>query len=310
MVPGRLYKAFTPTPCLFIKFLRSSSYTFLHRTIGRAVLRRPGPRVGAGRFYKNKETEQIMNNSVFTLVTPIVLLALASPLHAQQTPPEHAISANTALTSDYRYRGISQTRLQPALQGGADYTHNPSGLYAGAWLSTINWTKDAGGDGDVELDVYAGKRGQLGAGIAYDAGVLAYVYPGNGLKHLAGFANADTAEIYGQLGYGPAYAKYSLALTKLFGFVDSRRSGYLDLGANVDLGGGLALNLHAGRQEVRHNAQASYTDYKVGLTKELGLASLALAFVGTTAGEAAYASPANGKFLGRKALVASVSKTF
>jgi len=248
-----------------------------------------------------------MRKTVFTLA---ILPVLAAPLHAQEVQPDNAVSVNAAVVSDYRYRGISQTRLQPALQGGADYTHNPSGLYAGTWLSTIKWARDAGGGGDAEWDLYAGKRGQLGGGVGYDAGVLAYVYPANGLKDVPGFADADTAEIYGQLGYGPAYAKYSLALTNLFGFMDSRHSGYLDLGANLDLGGGLTLNLHAGRQDVRNNDPASYTDYKLGLTRDLGVASLALAFVGTNAGKAAYASPANGKFLGRKALVASVARTF
>jgi uncharacterized protein (TIGR02001 family) len=245
-----------------------------------------------------------------TLFTLAAAGALAAPLHAQEAPPDDGITLNAALTSDYRYRGISQTRLRPALQGGADYTHGPSGLYAGTWLSTITWTRDAGGGGDVEWDLYAGKRGKLGADASYDVGVLGYVYPSNGLKRVPGFADADTAEIYGQLGYGPAYAKYSLSLTNLFGYVDSRRSGYLDLGANLGLGQGLTLNLHAGRQDVRHHDAASYTDYKLGVTRDFGVASLALAFVGTNAGGTAYASPANGKFLGKKALVASVSKIF
>ena len=250
-----------------------------------------------------------MNISPSTLATSALLLALAGPLHAQEAQADQVTSFNAALVSDYRYRGISQTRLRPALQAGADFTHNPSGLYAGAWASTITWTKDAGGGGDVELDLYGGRRGTLGA-LAYDAGVLAYVYPANGLKRVPGFANANTAELYAQLGYGPAYAKYSLALTNLFGFVDSRRSGYLDLGANVGLGRGLTLNLHAGRQQVRRHAVADYTDYKLGLTSDLGPASLSLALVGTNADEAAYASPANGKFLGRRAFVASLARTF
>jgi len=264
----------------------------------------------AGSSNKSKEAKFKMSKSFALLMSPVVLAALAAPVHAQEIQPEQTVSFNASLVSDYRYRGISQTRLQPALQGGADTTHNPSGLYAGTWLSTIKWTRDAGGGGDVEWDLYAGKRGKLGEDAAYDVGVLGYVYPSNGLKKVSGFADANTAEIYGQLGYGPAYAKYSLALTNLFGFVDSRHSGYLDLGANLDLGQGLTLNLHAGRQDVRHHDAASYTDYKLGITKDFGVASLALAFVGTNAGEAAYASPANGKFLGKKALVASVSKTF
>lgn len=249
-----------------------------------------------------------------TAIVPALFALLAGPLHAQDmtqdTPPDNSVTFNAALASDYRYRGISQTRLQPALQGGADWMHNPTGLYAGTWLSTIKWTKDAGGGGDVEWDLYAGKRGQLTAAVSYDAGVLGYVYPANGLKNVPGLADANTAELYGQLGYGPAYVKYSTALTNLFGFTDSRHSGYLDVGASVDLGNAFTLNLHAGRQDVRHHDAAGYTDYKIGVTKDLGIASVAAAFVGTNAGETAYASPANGKFLGRKALVASVARTF
>jgi uncharacterized protein (TIGR02001 family) len=259
------------------------------------------------RFQKEQGKKRIMNKALITLAT---LATLAAPLRAEETPPDNALSFNAALTSDYRYRGISQTRLQPAVQGGADYTNNPTGLYAGTWLSTIKWTGDAGGSGHVEWDVYAGKRGELGAGVSYDAGVLGYVYPSNGLKHVPGFVDANTAEIYGQLGYGPAYAKVSSALTNLFGYPDSRHSAYLDLGANVDLGQGWTLNLHAGRQDVRHNDAASYTDVKLGVTRDLGVASVAIAFVGTNAAEAAYTSAANGKFLGRKAAVVSVSKTF
>jgi len=250
-----------------------------------------------------------MHTPPTTLAAAALLLALAGPLHAQEAQLEQVTSFNAAVTSDYRYRGISQTRLQPALQAGAEFTHTPSGLYAGAWASTIKWTRDAGGGGDIELDLYGGRRGTLGA-FAWDAGVLAYVYPANGLKRVPGFANANTAELYGQLGYGPAYAKYSLAVTNLFGFVDSRRSGYLDLGANVELWRGLTLNLHGGRQQVRGHGAAGYSDYKLGLTSDLGLASLSLALVGTNADEATYASPANGKFLGRRALVLSLAKTF
>jgi uncharacterized protein (TIGR02001 family) len=252
-----------------------------------------------------------MRNTVFI---PALLALLAAPLHAQEhaqeTPPAGSVTFNAALASDYRYRGISQTRLQPALQGGADWTHEPTGLYAGTWLSTIKWTKDAGGGGDVEWDLYAGKRGRLTGAVTYDVGVLGYVYPANGLDRVSGSADANTAELYGQLGVGPAYVKYSSALTNLFGFTDSRHSGYLDVGANVDVGSGFTLNLHAGRQDVRHHDAASYTDYKIGVTKDVGFASVTTAFVGTNADETAYASPANGKFLGRKALVVSVGKTF
>ena len=237
-----------------------------------------------------------------------VVLALAimgNVAHAQEAAaPEHQISYNAALTSEYRYRGLSQTRFDPALQGGADYTHNPSGFYAGTWLSTIKWTKDLGGDGDVEVDLYAGKRGQITPEISYDVGGLYYWYPSNDLN-----PNANTFELYGQLGYGPAYIKYSHSTTNLFGTTNSKQSGYLDLGANVPLTmmEGLVLNLHVGRQRVENNSQYSYTDYKVGLTKDLGFASVSLAWI--KANTEAYVSP-SGRNLGKSAAVVSVSKTF
>ncbi|HZX27404.1 MAG TPA: TorF family putative porin [Telluria sp.] len=220
------------------------------------------------------------------------------------------LAYNAGITSDYRYRGISQSRLQPALQGGADYTDSASGLYAGTWLSTIRWTSDAGGGGHAEWDVYAGRRGELAPGLAYDVGVLGYIYPANGLGKVSGFVNANTGEVYGQLGYGLAYAKYSHAVTNLFGVPDSRGSGYLDLGANVPLNDSLTLNLHAGRQTVRHTAAASYNDWKLGVTATFSGTSLSLAVIGTSADTTFYASPANGRFLGKRALVLGVTRTF
>jgi uncharacterized protein (TIGR02001 family) len=244
------------------------------------------------------------------LVAAITAACTASIACAEETKPDNEVSLNAAVASDYRYRGISQTRLQPALQGGADYTHNPSGFYAGTWLSTIKWTKDAGGSGDIEWDIYAGKRGELSKDVSFDVGALAYVYPANGLGKVPGFANANTFELYGQLGTGPAYVKYSYALTNLFGFVDSKRSGYLDIGANLDAGNGLTVNLHAGHQNVVNNSLANYTDWKAGVTKDFGLFSGAFAVVGTSARKTAYASPVNGKFLGKTALTLVVIKTF
>jgi uncharacterized protein (TIGR02001 family) len=220
------------------------------------------------------------------------------------------LSYNAAVTSDYRYRGMSQTRLKPALQGGADAIHGASGAYVGAWASTIKWTKDAGGDGDIEIDVYAGKRGELSPGLGYDVGVLTYVYPSNKLASVPGFVSANTTELYAQMSYGPALLKYSHAVSNLFGFADSKNSGYLDLAANLDAGNGLTVQLHAGHQRVAHNSAASYTDWKLGVSRDFGVLTGAIAYVGTNADKVAYASPANGKFLGKSALVLTISKAF
>lgn len=234
----------------------------------------------------------------------------AGSARADEVEAPTELSFNAAVASDYRYRGVSQTRLQAAVQGGADFAHQASGIYVGAWASTITWTRDAGGDGAVELDLYAGKRGELAPGLGYDVGVLTYVYPANGLKRIPGFATANTTELVGQLSFGPALVKYSHAVTDLFGFIDSKNSGYLDLAANLDAGAGLVVNLHAGRQHVAGNPAASYTDWKIGVTRDFGIATATLAYIDTNASRTAYASPANGKFLGKSALVLTVGKTF
>ncbi|SHH19716.1 TorF family putative porin [Massilia sp. CF038] len=249
-----------------------------------------------------------MNKTILAIITFAVLATKHA--HADENNTAHAFSANAAISSDYRYRGISQTRLRPALSGGVDYNNASSGVYAGAWASSITWTKDAGGGGQVELDLYAGQRGKLGGAISYDIGALTYIYPSNGLQHVAGFAGADTTEIYGQLGYGVAYLKYAHAVTNLFGFIDSKNSSYIDLGANIDMTSTTVLNLHAGLQNVEHNPTASYRDWKIGLTHDLGFASATLALVGTNANKTAYASPINGKFTGKRALVLGLGKTF
>ncbi|HEY5801455.1 MAG TPA: TorF family putative porin, partial [Burkholderiaceae bacterium] len=168
------------------------------------------------------------------LAAALATLFAAGDALAEEAKAAADLSFNAAVASDYRYRGISQTRLKPALQGGADLVHNASGMYAGAWASTIKWTTDAGGDGDFELDLYAGKRGELMSGFGYDVGVLAYVYPSNKLAQVPGFVSANTTEVYGQLSYGSATLKYSHTVTNLFGFIDSKNSGYVDLSANVD----------------------------------------------------------------------------
>lgn len=231
---------------------------------------------------------------------------------AEDATPENTVSFNIAGVSDYRYRGISQTRLKPALQGGADYVNNPSGFYAGTWLSTIKWTKDSGGSGDVEVDLYAGKRGELVKDVSYDVGVLSYVYPSNGLASVTGFANANTTEVYGQVGYGPAYLKYSHSVTNLFGFVDSKNSGYLDIGANFEVAPGYTLGLHYGHQSIKNNTAYAYDDWKIGVTKEFVGVTFGLAAVGTNAEKAAYTTtPINGgKFLGKTGVVLSAVKTF
>ncbi len=227
------------------------------------------------------------------------------------------VAFNVGAVSDYRYRGISQTRLKPALQGGVDYTQG--GLYLGAWASTIKWVKDTGrilavdtGNADLELDLYGGYKGELVKDIGYDVGVLAYVYPGNKLGSTSpAFRNADTTEIYGALTYGPATLKYSHAVSNLFGNPDSKNSYYLDASATFDVQG-FSVTPHIGYQKVKgpYDDPATYTDYSLTVAKEVskGLV-VSLAVIGTDADKTWYVSPA-GKFLGKSTAVLGVKYNF
>jgi uncharacterized protein (TIGR02001 family) len=139
--------------------------------------------------------------------------------------------------------------------------------------------------------------------VSYDVGALYYYYPKNGLG-----PNANTFELYGQLGYGPAWFKYSHSLTNLFGTADSKHSDYLDLGATIDTGwNGVTLQLHVGRQEVNAHDQLSYSDYKLGASRDFGWATLALAWIKTTSRTS---RAPDGRDLGRGAAVFSLSRTF
>jgi uncharacterized protein (TIGR02001 family) len=238
----------------------------------------------------------------FASMSAVTAQAQEAAPPAAEAVPDNQFSYNLAVTSDYRYRGVSQTRLKPALQGGADYVNNPTGFYAGTWLSTIKWTKDAGGDGDVEWDLYAGKKGEIVKDISYDVGGLYYYYPSNGLH-----PSANTFELYGQISAGPFSLKYSHSTTNLFGFVDSKNSGYVDGQFNYDVYDGYNLNLHVGHQNVKNNGAASYTDYKVGVTKDFGVVTVALAAI--YADTDAYVGR-DGKNLGKTGAVLTISKTF
>jgi uncharacterized protein (TIGR02001 family) len=239
----------------------------------------------------------------------LALSAVVLPAFADEPAPD-PLSFNVGAVSEYRYRGISQTRLKPALQGGVDYAA-PSGFYVGAWASTIKWIKDIpGGDAKVEIDLYGGYKTEVAKGLTLDVGGLYYLYPSNKLKNVAGFANANTFEVYGALSFGPVTAKYSHSTTNLFGTVDSKGSGYFDVTANFDLGDGFTLTPHVGHQTVKHTAVASYTDYSLTLAKDFSGLVLTAAVVGTDADKTFYANPVNGKFMGKNSVVVGLKKTF
>jgi uncharacterized protein (TIGR02001 family) len=241
-----------------------------------------------------------MKKIILSLATVVAAGTVPSAAYAQ-------LAFNAGVFTDYRYRGISQTRLKPAVQAGVDFA--AGGFYVGAWASTIKWIKDAGGDARLEVDLYGGFKGELVKdSLSYDVGVLTYQYPSHKLA-----VSPVTTELYGALTFGPATLKYSHSVSNLFGFSDSKNSNYLDLTASFDVGGGVMLTPHVGYQRVAGNSDFSYVDAAVGVSKDFsGLvvsAQAVYADVKKINGGPAYVSP-NGKNLGKAGVVLGVKYNF
>jgi uncharacterized protein (TIGR02001 family) len=125
--------------------------------------------------------------------------------------------------------------------------------------------------------------------VGYDVGYIHYFYPSS---NTVGFPKADNGEIYLGVSFGPVTLKYSHATTNFFGLGDmtpnnTKGSGYLDLGAAFDMGGGWGVNAHVGFQRIKNGTanglpSNSVTDYKVGVTKDINGWLLGAALIGTS----------------------------
>lgn len=237
-----------------------------------------------------------MKSIALLAASAATVAALAVP--AVSLAADSSVAFNASVVTDYRYRGISQTRLKPAVQGGVDFT--AGAFYLGGWASTIKWIKDGGGDANVEIDLYGGYKGEISKGLGYDIGLLTYQYPSNGLN-----PSANTLEIYGAVTAGPVTAKYSHSTTNLFGFANSKGSGYLDISATFDVGG-FAVTPHIGRQTVKNNGAYSYTDYSLAISKEVAGITWSATLVDTST--SAYTGA--GKDLGKSGIVLGAKMAF
>jgi len=255
-----------------------------------------------------------------TIIALALATSFAAPVFAEDAAPAgpHTFTGNVGFVSDYIFRGISQSQHKPALQGGFDYSHS-TGFYAGTWASNVNWVRETGmkTDNSLEWDFYAGYKGGFAGDFTYDLGILEYYYPGD---VVSGAKNTNSTEIYGALGWKFVTLKYSHTVSdNLFGWYNfannqkTQGSGYLDLTANYDLGNGWGVNGHVGRQNIKNLSAASYTDWKVGVTKDLGFGTVGLAYTDTNANGCGDATPAycwNGKDVSQARGVVSFSKTF
>jgi len=226
--------------------------------------------------------KKLVNALVLTGLVGMPTFAVA----ADEPASPHTLSANITLTSDYVFRGVSQSQNGPAIQGGFDYAH-ASGFYVGTWGSNVDWVSQGyKTNNSMEIDLYGGYKGSMGD-VGYDVGVITYYYPGDDIVDVA---TPDTTEVYLGVSWKFLSAKYSHVVSENFiGWVnpgtgeESKNSNYIELNANYDLGNGWGVLGHVGYQKVEGFDDVSYTDWKVGVSKNIGFGTVALAYTDTDA---------------------------
>ena len=188
------------------------------------------------------------------------------------------ISANVALTSDYRFRGISQSDESAAIQGGFDAEFGP-GFYIGTWGSSVDFDSNEGYDGSLELDYYAGWSSAIGdTDFGIDVGYIYYDYPGD---------NGDEGD-YGEVYVSGSWKDFSLSVNysddyyggtgKFFYYAADYSIGLFDTGVTVDF--------HVGYNDFDENGflsseEDTYTDYSVSLGYSWAGVDFSVAYVGT-----------------------------
>ena len=239
------------------------------------------------------------------LATALAAAAALPGLASAQATSPHSVSGNMGIFSDYRFRGISQTFVQPAIQGGIDYSHS-SGFYLGNWNSNVSGNSFV--DGTIEMDIYGGYK--FGAGpVTLDVGLLQYLYPGAE----AGGVKYDTLEAYVGVSWKWFTLKYSTTIDDYFGLANSDGSGYLDLSASYEIAPKLTLVGHIGQQKVKNFDALDYVDYKIGLSYDLNGWLLGVTYIDTDVSDATYTftnAAGDSEDLAKGTVVFSVSKSF
>jgi len=212
---------------------------------------------------------------------------LALPIaYADADPqPVHDFSANATITTEYLFRGISQTSEDPALQIGFDYTHTPSGFYLGTWASNIAFDKHNDADDSfLELDFYGGVAGEFGNGISWDVGGLYYYYPDQ-----EDHPNYNCLEVYGGLDYtfDNSALKPTVGVKLSYSndyFGEDGNSLYSEGSLGLSLPQDFGLGFHLGFANVEGDRTTpngyDYLHGSATLSKELGGFDLALSYHG------------------------------
>ena len=200
------------------------------------------------------------------------------------------IEANVALSTDYIFRGITQTNNDPAISGGFDYSFD-DGFYAGVWASNVNFgsnsflTEDENGEPalgsnsstSTEIDLYAGWAGEISEGVELDLAYVYFAYPGDSgaLNYSEFLASVSFDDLTFGLIYSPDY------------FGSDSDAFIFNVDYSVGINENLTLDLHSGyittsdNDVVAAGVGDNYLEYSIGLSTAAAGVDLSLTFHGT-----------------------------
>lgn len=185
------------------------------------------------------------------LKTTALGLLFASTLALSPAKAEDiAFEGNIGLTSNYVWRGMTQTDDQAAISGGLDLAMDS--FYLGTWVSNV----DFGDDTTSEQDIYFGYAGEAGS-VSYDVGYISYIY--------AGGDDLDFAEIYASVGTGGFSLTYSYLVSADWD-ADSGDETYLSLDYEFPIAEDVGVSVHFGLYD-KDSVEDEQTDYGVTISK-------------------------------------------
>jgi uncharacterized protein (TIGR02001 family) len=200
-----------------------------------------------------------MNNKYTFATFGLLALAASASAQAQDAPAAatlpYAFTGNVAVTSDYMFRGLTQTWGGPAVQGGGDLSM-ANGFAAGFWASSISDKSYPGAA--LELDLYASFGTAFNDDWSWRAGIYGYVYPDGNLDDVGLPSRSfNTVEANAALTWKWLTLKYNYSLTDYFAIDteqgydgDSKGTEYIQLDAAIPFNDQWSLALHAAHTDI------------------------------------------------------------
>jgi len=220
----------------------------------------------------------VLINTRFKYLALALVAMFALPVYAQDEAPaeeeSNLISGSLAFTSDYRFRGVTQTNEDPALQIGLEAAL-PAGLYVGLWASNVDFSP--ADSAAYELDTIIGWRGDLTEAVSADVQFIRYNYLTDGPGQL------EYNELIGKLGY--------MGLTGTVGysdnFLNSDETGiYYNLGYGLTVADEYNVSAAIGYYDIDRSGgrSISITDTNIGVSRSFGPLSVAFNYIATNNG--------------------------